>query len=230
MSLVSTVVDPILNLHGPPAYALVGALVFSEAALFVGFVLPGETAALLGGVLAHRQQVSLAGMAAVAVAAAIIGDSVGYEVGRHFGTRLVGTRLFARRQQGLVRAQQTLRATGGRAVFLARFTAFLRAVMPGLAGTARMPYRRFLAFNAAGGLVWGTAAVLAGYLAGASYAKVEKALGPGAAVVVLVLALVGLAVWRVRAHRAERERGGTGTRGDDAGSAPAGAPTPRRDA
>jgi membrane-associated protein len=105
VSLVSTVVDPILNLHGPPAYALVGALVFSEAALFVGFVLPGETAALLGGVLAHRQQVALAGIAAVAVAAAILGDSVGYEAGRHFGTRLLGTRVFARRQQGLVRAQ-----------------------------------------------------------------------------------------------------------------------------
>jgi membrane protein DedA with SNARE-associated domain len=48
VSLVSTVVDPILNLHGPPAYALVGGLAFSEAALFVGFVLPGETAVLLG--------------------------------------------------------------------------------------------------------------------------------------------------------------------------------------
>ena len=85
MSLVSTVVDPILNLHGPPAYALVGGLAFSEAALFVGFVLPGETAVLLGGVLAHRQQVSLVAMASVALVAAITGDSVGYEVGRHFG-------------------------------------------------------------------------------------------------------------------------------------------------
>ena len=194
MSLVSTVVDPILNLHGPPAYALVGALVFSEAALFVGFVLPGETAALLGGVLAHRQQVSLAGMAAVAVAAAIIGDSVGYEVGRHFGTRLVGTRLFARRQQGLVRAQQTLRATGGRAVFLARFTAFLRAVMPGLAGTARMPYRRFLAFNAAGGLIWAVGFTLLGYLAGASYQKVEKIAGRASAALLTILILALLIV------------------------------------
>src|ERR671937_1804863 len=119
MSLVSTIVDPILNLHGPPAYALVGGLAFSEAALFVGFVLPGETAVLLGGVLAHRQQMSLAGMAAVAVAAAITGDSVGYEVGRRYGTRLLGTRVFARRQQAVARAQQTLRAKGGRAVFLA---------------------------------------------------------------------------------------------------------------
>jgi membrane protein DedA with SNARE-associated domain len=200
VSLVSTVVDPILNLHGPPAYALVGALVFSEAALFVGFVLPGETAALLGGVLAHRQQVSLAGMAAVAVAAAIIGDSVGYEVGRHFGTRLVGTRVFARRQQGLVRAQQTLRAKGGRAVFLARFTAFLRAVMPGLAGTARMPYRRFLAFNAAGGIVWGTGVVLLGYLAGTSYAAIERTAGRGVTLAAAGIVLVALAVWRVRAH------------------------------
>jgi membrane protein DedA with SNARE-associated domain len=204
VSLVSTVVDPILNLHGPPAYALVGALVFSEAALFVGFVLPGETAALLGGVLAHRQQVSLAGMAAVAVAAAIIGDSVGYEVGRHFGTRLVGTRLFARRQQGLVRAQQTLRATGGRAVFLARFTAFLRAVMPGLAGTARMPYRRFLAFNAAGGLIWAVGFTLLGYLAGASYQKVEKIAGRASAALLAIL-ILALLIVLARPRRRERD-------------------------
>ncbi len=55
MNMVSSLVDSILNLHGAPAYALVGGLAFSEAALFVGFVLPGETAVLLCGVLAHRQ-------------------------------------------------------------------------------------------------------------------------------------------------------------------------------
>jgi membrane protein DedA with SNARE-associated domain len=202
VSLVSTVVDPILNLHGPPAYALVGALVFSEAALFVGFVLPGETAALLGGVLAHRQQVSLAGIAAVAVAAAILGDSVGYEIGRHFGTRLLGTRVFARRQQGLARAQQTLRATGGRAVFLARFTAFLRAVMPGLAGTARMPYRRLLAFNAAGGLIWAVGFTLLGYLAGASYQKVETIAGRASAALLAIL-ILALLVVLIRRRRRE---------------------------
>jgi membrane-associated protein len=166
------------------------------------------------------------------VVAAIVGDTVGYEVGRHLGPRVLGLRVLRRRQRQrrLADAQELLARRGGSAVFLGRWVAFFRAVMPALAGTARMPYPKFLAFNAAGGLVWGTAAVLAGYLAGASYAKVEKALGPGAAVVVLVLALVGVVVWRVRARRAERERGGTGTRGDDTGSAPAGAPAPRRDA
>jgi len=205
VSLVSTVVDPILNLHGPPAYALVGGLAFSEAALFVGFVLPGETAVLLGGVLAHRQQVSLVAMASVALVAAIAGDSVGYEVGRHFGPRLLSTRIFARRQLGLAHAQETLRAKGGRAVFLARFTAFLRAVMPGLAGTARMHYPRFLAFNAAGGFIWAVGFTMLGYLAGASYQRVEKIAGQASAILLAVVILVVLLFVLRRRHQ-DRDR------------------------
>jgi membrane-associated protein len=202
VSVVSSLVDSILNLHGGAAYALVGGLAFSEAALFVGFVLPGETAVLLGGVLAHRGSVSLLGIAAVAVAAAITGDSVGYEVGRRYGTRLLGTRVFAKRQQGLERGQQVLRDKGGRAVFLARFTAFLRAVMPGLAGSARMPYPRFLAFNAAGGLIWAVGFTLLGYLAGASYQKVEKVAGRASAVLLAVIVLaVVIFVLRRRRRR-----------------------------
>jgi membrane-associated protein len=204
VSIVSSVVDEILKLHGLPAYALVGGLTFAEAALFVGFVLPGETAVLLGGVLANQNRVSLPVIAAVAVLGAIIGDSVGYEVGRHFGTRLLDSRLFARRRAGLERGQQALRDTGGRAVFFARFTAFLRAVMPGLAGTARMPYRRFLAFNAAGGLTWAIGFTLLGYLVGASYRKVEKYAG-WASEVILAVVIVAVIVFVVRRRRRERD-------------------------
>lgn len=173
MSVVSAIVDPILTLHGLPAYALVAALVFAEAALFVGFVVPGETAVILGGVLAYRHSVSLPLMATVVVLGAITGDSVGYEVGRHYGRKLLSLRIFARHADGLAAGEASLRRSGGRAVFLARFTAFLRAVMPGLAGTARLPYRRFLTFNAAGGVLWGVGYTLLGYLAGASYTKIE---------------------------------------------------------
>jgi membrane-associated protein len=204
VSIVSSVVDEILKLHGLPAYALVGGLTFAEAALFVGFVLPGETAVLLGGVLANQNRVSLPVIAAVAVLGAIIGDSVGYEVGRHFGTRLLDSRLFARRRAGLERGQQALRDNGGRAVFFARFTAFLRAVMPGLAGTARMPYRRFLAFNAAGGLTWAIGFTLLGYLVGASYRKVEKYAG-WASEVILAVVIVAVIVFVVRRRRRERD-------------------------
>jgi membrane-associated protein len=201
VSVVSSVVDEILKLHGLPAYALVGGLAFAEAALFVGFVLPGETAVILGGVLALEHKVSLPLIAAVAVLAAITGDSVGYEVGRHFGTRLLNSRLFAKRKARLQKGQDALRRHGGKAIFLARFTAFLRAVMPGLAGTARMPYLRFLAFNAAGGLIWAVGFTLLGYLAGASYHQVERVAGRASEVILALLILAALAFVIVRRRR-----------------------------
>jgi membrane-associated protein len=208
MSLVSSVVDTVLKLHGGAAYALVGGLAFAEAALFVGFVLPGETAVLLGGVLANEHRVSLVTIAIVAVLAAIIGDSVGYEIGRRFGTRLLNSRMFANRREGLEKGQAALLRHGGKAVFLARFTAFLRAVMPGLAGTAGMPYRRFLAYNAAGGLIWAVSFTMLGYLAGASYHQVENVAGRAGQLLLLVvvMAIVGFAVVR-RRRELQRRRG-----------------------
>ena len=85
-------------------------------------------------------------------------------------------------------------------MFLGRFVAFFRAVMPALAGTAGMRYPKFLAYNAAGGIVWGVGFVLLGYLAGNSYAAVECTVGRGAAIGVAAILLVALAVWRVRRH------------------------------
>jgi len=204
VSFLSSILDHILKLHGLEAYLLVGGLAFAEAALLVGFVLPGETAVLLGGVLAFQHQVSLPLIASVAVVAAISGDSVGYEVGRHFGTRLLRTRLFAKHQQGLEKGQQALRDNGGRAVFLARFTAFLRAVMPGLAGTARMPYRRFLAFNAAGGVVWALGFTLLGYAAGASYHRIEKIAG-NVSLIILAVVVLAAVFLMIRHRRRERD-------------------------
>jgi membrane-associated protein len=203
---VSNVVDHILSAPSGVVYALVGLLVFAEDALFIGFVLPGETAAIVGGVAASQHHVHLSVILAIVVAAAIVGDSVGYEIGRHFGARILNIRALRRHQRRLSDAQSLLARRGGWAVFFGRFTAFFRAVMPALAGTARMPYPRFLAFNAAGGVIWGTGAVLIGYLAGNSYQTVEKTVGRDVAVVVAVIALSALVIWRVRHHRAEVAR------------------------
>jgi membrane-associated protein len=192
MSITSLIVDPLLNLHGTPAYALVGALTFAEAAVFTGFVLPGETAVILGGVLAYRHSVSLSGMLVLVVLAAVLGDTVGYEVGKRYGERLLGLRIFAKHRSTLDAARARLVRVGGRAVFLARFTAFLRAVMPGLAGTARMPYRRFLAWNAAGGLIWGVSFTMLGYFAGASYRQIESYAGKFSELILAVVALAAL--------------------------------------
>ncbi len=204
MSVITSTLDEILKLRGLPAYALVGGLAFGEAALFVGFVLPGETAVLLGGVMANQHRVSLPVIAIVAVLAAIIGDSAGYEVGRHFGTRLLRTRAFANRQQGIERGTRMLHNYGGRAVFLGRWTAFLRAVMPGLAGTARMPYLRFLMFNAAGGIVWALGFTFLGYLVGASYHEAESYAG-WAGEAVLGLVIIAAVVLFIRHRRKVRD-------------------------
>jgi membrane-associated protein len=196
-------------LHGllnAPAWivlGLVGLVVFSEDALFVGFVFPGETAAVLGGVAASRGHVALFAVLAVVLLGAVIGDSVGYEVGRHVGTRIMGWHVLQRRRERIDAASDFLARRGGAAVFLGRWTAFFRAVMPALAGTARMPYRRFLTFNVAGGVLWGVTVVLVGYVAGASYGRVEELLGRGTALVVAVLVVVAVVVWQVRRRRTE---------------------------
>lgn len=202
MSLTSAIVEPVLNFSGLPAYGLVGTLAFAEAAVFVGFVLPGETAVILGGVLAYRHSVSLTAMAIVVVAAAIIGDSVGYEIGKRYGARLLASRIFAKHQDAIGRGQRSLRQSGGRAVFVSRFTAFLRAVMPGMAGASGMPYRKFLIFNALGGLVWGLGFTMLGYLAGASYQRLENYAGKVSEVILVVIVL-GVIGWAIRRRRAE---------------------------
>lgn len=216
-------VDHLLNVRGALVYVLVGLIVFAEDALFVGFVIPGETAAVLGGVIASRGHVSYPLIAITVVLAAIIGDTVGYEVGRHLGTRVLELNVLRKRRDKLDSAQDFLRRRGGAAVFLGRFVAFFRAVMPALAGTSRMRYRKFLAFNAAGGLVWGVAFTLIGFVAGNSYKRIEATVGRGAAIAVAAVVIVALIVWRIRKHR--RDTSGqasdraTQTDGDGRGNA-----------
>lgn len=198
---MSGFVDSILNVTPVLAYLIVACLVFAEDALFVGFVLPGETAAVLGGVVASRGHVQLWLMMVLVVLAAILGDSVGYEIGKHFGPRILQMRILRKKHEKLHQAQDFLRRRGGAAVFLGRFIAFFRAVMPALAGTSRMPYPRFLAFNAAGGLVWGAGFVLLGFLAGNSYEAVARIAGRDSAVIIALAAIIVLIIWRVRKTR-----------------------------
>jgi membrane-associated protein len=201
--LINSLVNTVLG--APPwlVYVLVGLVVFAEDALFVGFVLPGETLAIIGGVTASLGHTHLSVILLIVVLAAIVGDSVGFEIGRLFGPKIMAHRFFDKRRKRLDSAQDFLRRRGGAAVFLGRWTAFFRAVMPALAGLSRMKYRVFLPWNAAGGIAWGSTMVVAGYLAGESYHRVEKWLGRGAAIIVAIIVLVAIAVWAVRRHRQE---------------------------
>lgn len=182
-------------------YLIAGGLVFAEAALLVGMVLPGEVALLVAGFAAHHGWLHLWPMVVIAVGAAALGDSVGYEVGRWLGPRLRVSRLG--RWVGADRwrrADAFLHRHGGKAVLLGRFTAVLRALTPGVAGAARLPYlRTFLPWNVAGAVVWGAGCVLLGYGFSASLAAVGRYLAYGP-LVLIALVLVGYLLYRRRVH------------------------------
>jgi undecaprenyl-diphosphatase len=200
----------ILSLHGWVALAIVFAVPALEASAFLGFLFPGEIAILLGGVLAYQGQVPLASVIVAAVAGAVIGDTIGYFVGRRWGRRIlrsIGAKLpFIRHriEEHLDGAEAYLKRRGGIAIFLGRFTAALRVMVPGLAGMAEMPYAEFVLFNALGGLIWGAGFVLLGYFAGAAW---QRAAGDASKIGLglLVVILVGLVTTRVL--RGVRERG-----------------------
>ncbi len=199
--MLQKVVDVLLGVPPWLALLIIAGLVFGEAALFFGFVLPGETAVVYGGVLADAGKVSVAVVLAVVILAAVIGDSVGFEVGRKLGPRLTLAPVLRNHTDRLAAGQEYLRRRGGRAVVMGRFTAFLRAVMPGLAGASRMEYPRFLVFNVMGGVLWGSACVLLGYFAAHSISRVTHYLGVTSGVIAAFIVL-GLAwAW----HRRSRD-------------------------
>jgi undecaprenyl-diphosphatase len=206
---MSGVLDTAARLASPWAYVVLALLAAAESAAFVGLAGPGETAMLLGGFLAFQGRVNLTVMMAAGAVGAVAGDSVGYEIGRQFGEPLKRSRLGRRvGQDRWASGEAYLRAKGGRAVFLGRFVGVLRALVPALAGMSRMPYRVFLPWNAAGGLIWAPGFVLLGYLAGGSYRRVERLAGRASLLLLILVVVGGTVVLTARwvAHHPERLR------------------------
>jgi membrane-associated protein len=206
MACVSSLASGLTHLSGWVAYAVIAALVFGETAVFVGFILPGEIAVVIGGFLASRGHLSLPVLIVIVVIAAVAGPFVGYEIGRRMGDRLFGARPLRRVQRGVDKARTVLRQRGGAAVLAGRFVAVVRALMPAAAGAAQVRYRTFTVYNVLGGLVWGIGYCLVGYLAGSAYAVVAGRIGTGLAAVIAAIVLVLVAGWAYRRHRAASGR------------------------
>ncbi len=210
----------LLHFHGPTAYALIGFLAFAEAALMVGFFIPGETAVVIGGVLAGLGRVDLEVMIVVVVVCAVAGDSVGFEVGKSAGPWLLQRRPL-RGNPAVGRTLGMLERYGGPAVFLGRFVAFARAIIPGLAGMSGLRYRVFLFWNALGGLLWGVGYTMLGYVVGLSFAHILTTVGLWSLVGVGVI-VAGVVAVEIRRRR-KRRRQSIGPDDFDAHSAEAGA-------
>ena len=182
--------------------ALLFLLVAIESA---GIPLPGETALITAAVLATPAQhhYRLWEVIAVAAAAAILGDNAGYWIGRRGGRALLERYEPVARhtRKVLPRAERFFARHGAKTVFIGRFVAFLRWTAAWLAGISRMPWWRFLLWNAAGGIIWATLVGVIAYEFGRAAADAISRYGIYGAGVVLVLALagfVGLRLWRNR--------------------------------
>lgn len=187
-------------------YVIAGGLCFAEAAILVGMVLPGETALLVAGVFCNPRygNLNLGVMIVVGALCAIAGDSVGYEFGRKFGPSLRRSRLG--QWVGEPRWKTVdgfIHRWGGRAVFLGRLTALLRALMPSMAGMSGLRYPTFLMWNALGGLIWAPGCVLLGYAFASALDVVGKTLTWAP---LGILAVVIIAAVMVHLRRRKRER------------------------
>ena len=161
---------------------------------------------IVAGFVASQGRVNIVLLCALVVLAAVIGDSVGYAIGSRFGHRLFTLPLVRSKRDSLEKALEILQKRGPTYVFLGRFTAFLRAVMPGLAGMSKMHYQRFLLANALGGLVWGISFTLLGYFGGNALHTIEKS-ASWVGIVVLILVVGAFTTTHILKKRRESAQG-----------------------
>ncbi|MGH7476015.1 MAG: DedA family protein [Longimicrobiales bacterium] len=187
---------------------LVLVVTLVETAIFIGLLVPAEATVLLAAFLAHRGVFQIEHVLAATFFGGLIGDQVGYLLGRFGGSWVVQRegrigRLWRRHE---LRAAALFRRHSLVAISLARFISFVRTLMPWFAGMSAIRYRRFLLYDALGVFGWATASVALGYYAGASWRAVSEALGAFSA----TLLLLGLAVLLLVSRRGRAARAGGG--------------------
>ncbi len=196
---------------GHLGYLIVFLIVMLECQALLGLFMPGESLVLLSGFLAGRGVFDLDALIVMISAAAIGGDSIGFELGRHLGRDwlLRYGKWFGVRESALQKTESYFARHGGKSVFASHFLHLLRALMPFMAGASRMAYWRFLFPNAIGCILWASVFTLLGYFFGESWNLLEKWIGRAGAVLggllLLIIALVWLWRWIV-AHEVELRR------------------------
>jgi membrane-associated protein len=184
---------------GTWTYALVGGLAFLETGAFVGLIAPGETAIVLGGVVAAQGEISLPAVLAIAWVAAALGDIASFALGARLGRRFIqrhGPRVGMTAPR-VDRVERFYQRHGAKAILVGRFIGIIRAVSPFLAGSSGLRFRAFLPWSLLGTAVWASAFTLVGYVFSESFSRAAGALTHGA----FALALVAAVLLAVRAHR-----------------------------
>jgi membrane-associated protein len=182
-------------------YGLLVAIVFAETGLLIGCFLPGDSLLITAGLLAAAGHLNIWWINVLLMAAAIIGDSVGYGIGARLGPRI-----FTREKSLLfnpkhvIRTRQFYERYGPKTIVIARFVPIIRTFAPVLAGVGEMNYRRFLTYNVLGGIGWVASMSGAGYLLGHAVPNISKHMHI-LVIVIIVLSCIPIAVEVYRERR-----------------------------
>jgi membrane protein DedA with SNARE-associated domain/membrane-associated phospholipid phosphatase len=207
---IEKVIEDVGTALGTWTYALVGVFAFLETGAFVGLVLPGETALLVGGVVAGQGRISIVVVIAIAWAAAVLGDTVSFLLGRRLGRGFLerhGPR-FKITEERLTQVEGFFHRHGGPTILIGRFIGLVRALAPFIAGSSKMSYARFLPYDIVGCGLWAAALLLLGYVFWHSFDKALEIAKQGALALGLVIGVVvGIVVaWRRWRQPENREK------------------------
>jgi membrane-associated protein len=187
--------------------AALTAIVFVETGLLVGFFLPGDSLLVTAGIFAARGDLDISTLNLCLSIAAVVGDSVGYSIGRRTGPKIFkreNSLLFRRKH--LLAAQEFYEKHGGFTIVVARFIPIIRTFAPVVAGVAGMHYRRFISYNIWGGTLWVLSTTLAGYFLGRFFPHITESIHAVIAVVIFVSLLPAIIKFSVEKWKAQRAR------------------------
>jgi undecaprenyl-diphosphatase len=185
-------------------YLLVGAMAFAETGAFLGFVAPGEVTVIVGGVVAGQGQIDVIALIAIVWVAAVLGDVTSYVIGGRLGREFLvkhGARVKITHER-LEKVEDFFRRRGGLTILVGRFIGLVRPIAPFLAGSSKMPFGRFIAFDILAAGAWSTTFVLLGYVFWHSFDQVTAIAKKGALAFGAAVCLGVAVVWLVR-HRVE---------------------------
>ncbi|NWG13721.1 MAG: VTT domain-containing protein [Acidobacteria bacterium] len=187
--------------------AMVCLIVFVETGLFFGFFLPGDSLLVSAGIFAAAGHLHLGALLGLASVCAVVGDQVGYVIGRQAGQALYRREdSFFFRRKHLERAHDFYEKYGGKTIVLARFVPIVRTFAPAVAGAACMNYRRFVSYNMAGGILWVWSMVTAGYFLGSAIPDINRHIH--LIIVVVVFLSVLPAIIEMARHRMKSRSAG----------------------
>jgi undecaprenyl-diphosphatase len=188
---------------GPWTYLVVGGLAFAETGAFLGFIAPGETAVIVGGLVAGQGQISLLALIAIVWACAVLGDVTSYELGRRLGRGWLlkhGARLKITDER-LDQVESFFDKRGGATILIGRFLGFVRPIAPFIAGASKMPFRRFLPYDVLAAGAWSTTFCVLGFLFWRSIDQLTTYVSRGLFAFGTLVVVIGAIVALIRLRR-----------------------------